>query len=212
LRQWEQIAWLRKIKDKNFTGIRFHNSIQNKNNKQNIPHFVSKTSFVTSFDFVANKPKIIKTICLAIFTIMFALMTKVLMLKNDRWLHLCLACEINGCFILLRFHKLSFGSISTPTYAPYLKHAIKDRNLGFQNIFQISMDSRMCKIHRLCSWNKNKNRKYGKRLCWMKNSQRINNKLHPTPLLVTPKYIEHWTNDEIECLQPSKCPFTFKSI
>jgi len=82
---------------------------------------------------------------------MFALMTNMLMLKNEQWPYPCLVCEINNSFILLRFPKLSFGSAGTPIYAPYLEHAIKDCNLGFQTIFQINMDSHMCKIHRLYS-------------------------------------------------------------
>jgi len=45
----------------------------------------------------------------------------------------------------------SFGPVGTPTYVPYLEYAIKDHKLGFQTIFRINMDTRMGKIHRLCS-------------------------------------------------------------
>jgi len=95
--------------------------------------------------------KIIKTLCLPIFIVMFALMTNMLMLKNDQWPYLCLACEIKSCFMLFRFPKLFFVLAGTPTYAPYLEHVIKDHKLVFQTIFQISMGTCMCKIHRLCS-------------------------------------------------------------
>jgi len=44
--------------------------------------------------------------------------------------------EINSCFIILRFLKLSFGFVSTLTYAPYLEHAIKDHNLDSKLSFK----------------------------------------------------------------------------
>jgi len=69
-----------------------------------------------------------------------------LVLKNDQWSHLCLACEISSYFILFKFSKLSFGSVGTSTYAPYLEHAIKDQNMSFQTIFYINMDSLCAKL------------------------------------------------------------------
>jgi len=45
-----------------------------------------------------------------------------LMLKNDQWSPLCLACEINGYFVLLKLPKQSFESGGTSTNASYLEH------------------------------------------------------------------------------------------
>jgi len=78
-----------------------------------------------------------------------------LMFKSDQWPHLYLACEINSYFMLLKFSKLSFGLVGTPTCAKFIDYAVKTRR---------------------------KHKRWWKRIIWMKNPQRTRNTLHPTPV------------------------------